>query len=95
MHSDFPNALYFIPCYGAVILSFNNGKLLFHCIATPYGGLYICTRGLENLSLTCELYNLVLLDCQLILKTVVSPEHNNLFYLLYLETDRNIYKMYQ
>jgi hypothetical protein len=31
---------YCIACYGAVILSFNKGKLLFHCITIPYGGLY-------------------------------------------------------
>ena len=30
----------FIACYGAVILSFNTGKLLFHCITIPYGELY-------------------------------------------------------
>lgn len=31
---------YFIVCYGAVILSFNNGKLLFQCITIPYGRMY-------------------------------------------------------
>jgi hypothetical protein len=35
------------------------------------------TGGFDNLSLTYELYNLVLLDCQLILKNVVSPEHKS------------------
>jgi hypothetical protein len=31
---------YLIACYGAVILSFNKGKLLFHCITIPHGGMY-------------------------------------------------------
>jgi hypothetical protein len=64
-----------------VILSFNKGKLLLHCITILYGGLYklfimavwiICV-------FTFEFYILVLLDCQLILKTLNSPEDKNTF----------------
>jgi hypothetical protein len=37
----------------------------------------IYTGSLDNLSLIYEFYNLVLVDCQLILKAVVSPEYKS------------------
>jgi hypothetical protein len=40
-------------------------------------------RGLENLSLTNEQYDLILLDCQIILNTGVSPEAEIILLLNY------------
>lgn len=69
-----------------MILSFRKGKLLFHCIAISYAGLYILF--IIEVWIIClftfEFYNLVLLDCQLILKTVISPEDKNSFLVKHL-----------
>ena len=69
-----------------MILSFNKGKLLFHCITIPYAGLYILF--LLEVWIIClftfEFYILVLLDCRLILKTLISLEDKNSFLVKHL-----------
>jgi len=77
---------YLIACFGAVILSFNKGKLLFYFITISCTGLYILF--ILEVWIIClftfEFYHLVLLDCQLILKTVISPEDKNSFLVKHL-----------
>jgi len=69
-----------------VILSFSKGKLFFHCITIAYAGLYILF--ILEVWIIClftfEFYNLVLLDCHLILKTVISCEDKNSFLVKHL-----------
>jgi hypothetical protein len=72
---------YVIACFDAVILSFNKGRLLFHFITISCTGLHILfVLEVWIISLfTFEFYHLVLSDCQLVLKTVISPENKNSF----------------
>jgi hypothetical protein len=75
---------YFIACYGAVILSFNKEKLLFHCITISRARMYILF--ILKIWIIClftfEFYNLVLVDCQPILTRTVFL-WNILLYVLY------------
>lgn len=61
---------------GAVNLSFNMGKLWFHCIAILYGGLYILfileVWIISLLHVNCMIW--VFKTVNLIWKTVASPE---------------------
>ena len=60
-----------------MIFSFNKEKLCFHFITIFYEELYILFIlgiWIINVSFTYEFYAWVLLDCQLFLKFLASPE---------------------